>query len=203
MGDTRFFYVESKSFEIAKNALEVSIIERGRKHRCNVSMGFATAFWFRDTLLEVSKLSREQNVFRSFREGNKVYVVQKQRNDRGNFLTVTVLGDSKGRGGVIIPEGKDFWGWRGFSVEVDGLLSSKAMEKHTVNQYRQPPAGQFTETGNFRKKDCTFKAAVIQGNNIPKIVPSNSGIPKSFGRDQCKEGSYFELKSQINVWKRW
>jgi hypothetical protein len=75
MGDTRFFYVESKSFELVKNALEVSIIERGRKHRCIVSMGFAAAFWFRDTLLEVAKLSRDQNVFRSFREGNKVYVV--------------------------------------------------------------------------------------------------------------------------------
>ncbi len=94
MGDTRLFHVESKSFELVKNALEVTITERGRKHRSTVSMGFAVAFWFRDSLWEVAKLSREQNVFRSFREGNKVYVIQKQRNDRGNFVTVTVLGDS-------------------------------------------------------------------------------------------------------------
>ncbi len=39
VGDTRFFHVESKSFELVKNAIEVSIIERGRKHRSTVSMG--------------------------------------------------------------------------------------------------------------------------------------------------------------------
>uniref|UniRef100_A0A2N9IF49 CCHC-type domain-containing protein n=1 Tax=Fagus sylvatica TaxID=28930 RepID=A0A2N9IF49_FAGSY len=55
-------------------------------------------------------------------EGNKVYVVQKQRNNRGSFVTVTVLGDSKRRGGVIIPEGRDSWGWRGVKLTcgVDG-----------------------------------------------------------------------------------
>ena len=48
--------------------------------RCtSVSMGFAAAFWFRDSLLEIAKLSNTRNVFRSFREGNKVFVVQKSR----------------------------------------------------------------------------------------------------------------------------
>ena len=121
------FHVESKLFELKKNAMEVTIIERGKKHRSIVSMGFVAAFWFRDSLLEVATLSRDQNAFRSFREGNKVYVVQKQRNDKGNFVTVTILGDSKGRGGVIILEGRDCWGWRGISVEIGELLSSKAM----------------------------------------------------------------------------
>uniref|UniRef100_A0A2N9GEX2 Reverse transcriptase domain-containing protein n=1 Tax=Fagus sylvatica TaxID=28930 RepID=A0A2N9GEX2_FAGSY len=62
-------------------------------------MGFAAAIWFRDVLLE--------------------------RNGRGGFVTVTVLGDSKGRGCVIVPEGRDTWGWRGLSKEVDGLMGSK------------------------------------------------------------------------------
>ena len=69
--------MESKSFELVKNAMEVCIIERGRQHRRDVSMGFAAAIWFRDSILEVANLSHEKNVFRSFREGNKVYVIQK------------------------------------------------------------------------------------------------------------------------------
>lgn len=77
MGENRFFNVESKSFEIKKNAFEVRIIECGRKHLSDVAMGFAAALWFRDALLEVAKLSNDLNLFRSFREGNKVYVVQK------------------------------------------------------------------------------------------------------------------------------
>jgi hypothetical protein len=54
MAEKRPFHVESKLFELVKNAMEVSIIERGRKHRSIVSMGFAAAFWFRDSLLEVA-----------------------------------------------------------------------------------------------------------------------------------------------------
>jgi hypothetical protein len=194
MGDTRLFHVESKSFELKKNAMEVTIIERGKKHRRIVSMGFAAAFWFRDSLLEVATLSRDQNAFRSFREGKKVYVVQKQRNDKGNFVTVTVLGDSKGRGGVIIPEGKDSWGWHGISVELEALLSSKAMVNHGVNHHRQTLAGKSTAEGNFRKENCTFKTAVIQGNNIPKILPIQSRVDKNMEEINAKGEVVLNLK---------
>uniref|UniRef100_A0A2N9IUI4 Reverse transcriptase domain-containing protein n=1 Tax=Fagus sylvatica TaxID=28930 RepID=A0A2N9IUI4_FAGSY len=115
----------SKSFELVKHAFELSIIERGRGHSSSMSMGFAAAIWFRDVLLEVANLHAEQNLFCSFRERNKIFVVQKQRNGRGGFVTVTVLGDSKGRGCVIVPEGRDTWGWRGLSKEVDGLMGVK------------------------------------------------------------------------------
>ena len=173
MGVSRLFHVESKSFELVKIAMEVIIIERGRKYKSTVSMGFAAAFWFRDSLLEVAKLSKEQNAFQSFREGNKVYVIQKQKNDRGNFVTVTVLGDSKERGGVIIPKGKESWGC-GISEELNGLLSATATENH-----RRPLAGKSTSLGNFRKESCTFKAAVTRGRDIPKILPINSGTDKN------------------------
>ena len=93
MGDKRFLQVESKSFELVKTAFDVNIIEHGRKHMSNVLLGFAAAHWFRDALLEVVKLSNDQNLFRSFREGNKVFVIQKQMNSRGSFVSVMVLGD--------------------------------------------------------------------------------------------------------------
>jgi hypothetical protein len=51
--------VESKSFELVKNAFEVSIIEHGRNHMSTLSMGFAAVGWFRDALLEVAKLSND------------------------------------------------------------------------------------------------------------------------------------------------
>ena len=130
MGDKRFLQVESKSFELVKTAFEVNIIERGRKHISNVSMGFAAAHWFWDALLEVVQLSNAQNLFRSFREGNKIFVIQKQRNSRGSFVSATVLGNSKGRGCVIILEGRDACGWRGVSHELGSLLLPKAIEQH-------------------------------------------------------------------------
>ena len=175
MGENRFFYVESKSFEIKKNAFEMRIIERGRKHLSNVSMGFAVAQWLRDALLEVAKLSKDQNLFRSFREGNKVYVVQKQKNGRGSFVSVTVLGDSKSRDCVIIPEGRDTWGWRGISHEIDHLLRPKVVEQQGANS-RRPEGGNSMAGGQFRKESHTFKEAVTLGGNIPKVSHIDTGI---------------------------
>jgi hypothetical protein len=177
MGENRFFYVESKFFEITKNAFEVSIIEHGRKHLSNVSMGFAAALWLRDALLEVAKLFNDQNLFRSFREGNKVYVVQKQKNDRGSFVSVTVLGDSKNRDFVIIPEaeGRDTWGWRGFSHEMDLLLRPKVVEQQGVNSRRQEGGNSMVE-GHFRKESHTFKDAVTLGGNIPQNSHRITGV---------------------------
>jgi hypothetical protein len=192
MGVSRLFHVESKSFELVKNAMEVIIIECGKKHKSRVSMGFAAAFWFRDSLLEVAKLSKEQNAFRSFREGNKVYVIQKQRNDRGNFVTVTVLGDSKERGGVIIPEGRESRGWCGISEELNGLLSATAIDNH-----RRPLAGKSTSIGNFRKESYTFKAAVTRGKDIPKILPINSEADKILGEINAASDVILNLKVKL------
>ena len=163
MAEKRLFHVESKLIELVKNAIEVSVIERGRKHRSTVSMGFAAAFWFRDSLLEIVKLSNTRNVFRSFREGNKVFVVQKQQNGRGSFVTITVLGDSKGKGGVIIPAGKESWGWRRLSEELDGLLNPKVAANHG-EILRQPPAGKAPAQGNFRNDN--FSGEIHAENEV-------------------------------------
>ena len=196
MAEKRLFHVESKLFELVKNAIEVSIIERGRKHRSTVSMGFAAAFWFRDSLLEIAKLSNTRNVFRSFREGNKVFVVQKQQNGRGSFVTITVLGDSKGRGGVIIPTGKESWGWRGLSEELDGLLNPKAATNHG-EIHRRPLASKAPAQGNFRNDFCSFKAAVTQGKNLPKILPINSGVDNSSGELHAENEVILNLKVKL------
>uniref|UniRef100_A0A2N9II99 Uncharacterized protein n=1 Tax=Fagus sylvatica TaxID=28930 RepID=A0A2N9II99_FAGSY len=110
------------------------------------------------------------------------------------WISDQVLGDSKGRGGVIIPEGKDSWGWRGISVELEALLSSKAMVNHGVNHHRQTLAGKSTVEGNFRKENCTFKTAVIQGNNIPKILPIQSGVDKNTEEINAKGEVVLNLK---------
>jgi hypothetical protein len=36
---------------------------------------------------------------------------------------VTVLGETKNKGSVIIPKGRGAGGWRGFSQEINGILT--------------------------------------------------------------------------------
>jgi hypothetical protein len=173
MGVNRFFYVESKAFEIVKNKIELSIIERSRNHVSSVTMGFVAALWLRDVLLEVANMSNDQNLFRSFREGNKIFVLQKQRNGKGRFATITTLGDTKSKGYVIIPEGRDSCGWNGVRQEISSI-----MEDHVHGQ-REVKTRQSTEQGNqvsnVVRETCTFKDAVMQGD-LPTILIGNAGI---------------------------
>ena len=93
-------------------------------------------------------------------------MIQKQQNGRGSFVTVTVLGDSKGRGGVIIPVDRESWGWHGLSEELDGLLNPKAAANHG-DIHRRLPAGKAPTQGNFRNEFFSFKAAIIQRKKSP------------------------------------
>ena len=58
--------METKSFEIVKNAIELSLIERSRNHFSIVMMGFVAALWLCDVLLEVAKLLMTKIYFGPF-----------------------------------------------------------------------------------------------------------------------------------------
>ena len=127
-------------------------------------------------LVEIAALPVDQNAFRSFRERNKVFVIQKQRNGKGRFISITVLGESKDKGVVIIPEGKEGGGWRGFSQEVDGVLTPAGSALH--HQRRQTPspvASGVHKNSNTGGESRTFKEAMIHGNEIPKFLHANNG----------------------------
>jgi hypothetical protein len=207
MGENRFFYVESKSFEIVKNAIELSIIERSRNHFSIVTMGFVAALWLRDVLLEVAKLSNDQNLFRSFREGNKIFVLQKQRNGKGRFVTITALGDSKSKGYVIIPEGRDACGWHGLSQEINNIMAAQNHGNREVNQ-RRPQSRHLTVQGNqvpnMVKESRTFKEAVTQGDmpNIAIGIAGNQGEFESTCNGSAKENLELSLKIIIKSWSQ-
>ena len=52
----------------------------------------------------------------------KVFVLQKNRNDRGRFVSVMEYGTQRRKGSTVIPKGHDRWGWRGFNLALTGLL---------------------------------------------------------------------------------
>ncbi len=196
MGVSRFFHVESKSYEIVRNVNELRIIERGKRHMSHVSMGSATARWCHDILLEFATLPPDQNAFRSFREGNKVFVIQKQRNGKGRFASMTVLGETKDRGSVIIPEGRDAGGWRGFSQEINGVLTPAVPTLNHQREQPPPHAGagaQRSSNSNGDSRSC--KEVVILGNTIPKISHVNAGLPEE--SRNCSNSDYVEILLKV------
>lgn len=61
---------------------------------------------------------------------------KRTKNSRGKFVSVTEYGTQKHKGSVVIPEGHDRWGWRGFSQALNGLLG------HTQLANNQPSSSQ-------------------------------------------------------------
>jgi hypothetical protein len=176
MGDSQFFHVESKSYELARHGNELRIIERGQKHLSHVTMGLATAQWCHDILVEFATLPPNQNAFRSFREGNKVFVIQKQRNGKGRFASVTVLGETKEKGSVIILEGRGAGGWRGFSQEINGVLTPAISTLNDKRRQMPLPTGAGAQRSSNSNGDSrSFKEVVIRGNPIPKLSHDNAG----------------------------
>jgi hypothetical protein len=55
----------------------------------------------------VAHLPSDDKFQKTFREGAKVLLFQKQCNDQGRYVSITEFGVTKGKGYVIIPEGRD------------------------------------------------------------------------------------------------
>ena len=202
MGVSRFFHVESKFYEIVRHGNELRIIERGKRHMSHVTMVSATARWCHDILVEFTTLPPDQNAFRSLREGNKVFVIQKQRNGKGRFASVTVLGETKERGVVIILKGRDAGGWRGFSHEINGALTPAILAVPKVNHQREqspPPAEIGAQRSSKSNGDLrSFKEVVILGNQIPKFPHVNVGSPTESRNCSNSEIAEIVLKVIIN-----
>ena len=169
--------MESKLFEINKNAFELSLIERSRNHVSIVTMGFAAALWLRDVLLEVAKMSNDQNLFRSFREGNKIFVLQKQRNGKGQFVTITTLGESKNKGYVIIPEGRDASGWHVLSRGINGLMAAMTAGSRDVN-HRRPEQRTYQPANMNTAGDRGSFAAIVSGQGRAHVEGNGKGKEK-------------------------
>uniref|UniRef100_A0A2N9HEY0 Reverse transcriptase domain-containing protein n=1 Tax=Fagus sylvatica TaxID=28930 RepID=A0A2N9HEY0_FAGSY len=107
-------------------------------------------------------MSNDQNLFRSFREGNKIFVLQKQRNGKGRFVTITTLGESKNKGYVIIPEGRDACGWHGLSREINGLMAAMTAGSRDVN-HRRPEQRTYQPANMNTAGDRGSFAAIVSG----------------------------------------
>ena len=68
------------------------IIERGRNSVSNISLGKESAKWLGIGMAAIVKLSPEQSFVRTHREEGRVFILQKNKNDRGRYVSVTEYG---------------------------------------------------------------------------------------------------------------
>ena len=112
MENRPFFHVDSKSYEIMRegNSKGINIIKRGRNHQSNVVLAGSRPGSMKWPICCQTTSSKKLSV-----KVQRYSYFKKKRNERGRYVCITEFGVTKGRGYVIILEGRDSWGWRGFS----------------------------------------------------------------------------------------
>ena len=98
------------------------IFERGKFFMRSVFMGKNAAQWLMSNIEHlVVGVSPKQ--FFSLREGDTAFTLQWSSNSSGQFLLLTKLKAGGSRRSIIIPEGKERYGWRAFGLELRKLLN--------------------------------------------------------------------------------
>ena len=125
-GGVRSFFIESKFFQLVLEEggryFLLRIFERGKFFMRSVFMGKNAAQWlmFNIEHLVVGESSKQ---FFTFRESDTAFTLQWSSNSSGQFLLLTELKASGSRRSIIIPEGKERYGWRAFGLELRKLLN--------------------------------------------------------------------------------
>jgi hypothetical protein len=142
--------VESKSFTFSVlGGVSTLRVEEKRKNFLGVVfLNAQSSEWLASTLELLLGLPVEQDFVKSFREGSKVLIAQRGGNKARRYLEATTFGLGGQKGSIVIPEGREGWGWLKFSDELrkvvdffsvsmgGRLCSSSSSEKKAVEDVR-------------------------------------------------------------------
>ena len=64
---------------------------------------------------------------KSFREGDKFFILQLGSNTYGSFLLISELIHGHRKGSIVVPEGKSRSGWRGFGLHLRKVIDSESL----------------------------------------------------------------------------
>jgi hypothetical protein len=179
----RRFSIEAKAFWFSiLNGSSLFRLEERRKHFVGfILVSSKCAAWLIATVESACLV--EEDIAKSFREGNKAVMVHGGSNKSGRFLEVAVFAEGGRKGGIWIPEGRDGRGWRLFAGELRVFLDSLdgGSEKkgfHPASNSLSVPI-KVAEVGvtGVGPKERTF-AEVLQAN------PRSLADLKDVGADQ-------------------
>jgi hypothetical protein len=128
MGHRRSFRIESKQFDIALEgggSFQIKITECGKRHTVSILLGRDGARWLAKYVDENVMRVEDPSFIRTYRESEQGFVITRHGNDNGRYLEVVVYGKGGLKGRLVIPEGRDQGGWRGFGAELRILLDSE------------------------------------------------------------------------------
>ena len=122
-------------------------------------MGKNAAQWLMSNLEHlVVGVSPKQ--FFTLREGDTAFTLQRSSNSSGQFLLLTELKPGGSRRSIILPEGKERYGWRAFGLELRKLLNSS---QYAVGGNGLPKFIPQVRRYNLKAQHSRTFAEIVQG----------------------------------------
>ena len=152
------------------------------------------------------------NFSRTFRDGDKVFILQLGSNAHGSFFMISELVHGKRKGFIVVPAGKLGSGWRGFRFQLRKAIAPKTLAvkppsqfdlKPTVEKFRQQNSKSFplamTE-GDQRDGGGSKKGKQLMPNfqNSNKAILNNQNHD-SLDMDAGKERALPEAKITFEI----
>ncbi len=96
----------------------VLIYEKGKDRIHSIHMRKANAKCWMANMIKLDSKNATDTFVHTFHEGDTVFIVQRCSNHKGHYILVQETHKGGRRGLIIIPEGWNGGGWRGFVYEL-------------------------------------------------------------------------------------
>jgi hypothetical protein len=151
------FFMESKlfSFLVEEGKPKLFVEERRRGFLGSVFLGPRGVDWLLEMLEELLRSSGSEDFFKSIQVESKALTVRRGGNRNGRFLVVITQAVDDRRNVIVLPEGREGWGWGRFAGELSRV---KAFFEATV----VPPFGSNSVTRCSTSHAVVGKVAVHQ-----------------------------------------
>ncbi|CAI9776149.1 unnamed protein product [Fraxinus pennsylvanica] len=177
MGGVRFLSIEFKTFEFileGGGVHSIRINELGRGFVHSVVMGRGCAIRVAGAIEDLISKPYIESFARTFRVGDAVIFLQRCSNRKGRFISIQEIHRGGRKGAIIIPEGRNGVGWRGFGVELRRHCVPEV--KHGVlRTYPVPANQQKNEAGKVLYAEAASSTALPAGDAKGKQAVINLG----------------------------
>ncbi|CAI9783586.1 unnamed protein product [Fraxinus pennsylvanica] len=181
MGGVRFLSIEFKTFEFileGGGVHSIRINELGRGFVHSVVLGRGCAIRVAGAIEDLISKPYIESFARTFRVGDTVIFLQRCSNRKGRFISIQEIHRGGRKGTIIIPEGRNGVGWRGFGVELrrhcvpevkHGVLSPVPTNQQKIEAEKVLYAEAASSTA-LPAGDAKGKQAVINLGDSTEIV---------------------------------
>ena len=128
LGCSIFFFVESKTYEFSiEEGGTYYMLHTFERNQNSLQSIFIAKESAKHLLAIVESHVIPGNYARTFKDGDKIFILQLGSNAHGSFFMISELVHGKWKGFIVVPAGNLGSGWRGFGFHLRKAIASETL----------------------------------------------------------------------------